>query len=186
MFIASSSWKVSVYLCSNGRTHVEDLKNLVEIQPPSGDLLLVVLRVESWGDPTPFIPFDELSLDICNGPRVEIALEGGSESMSRRAWTRRTRSVPLRSSPDQALDRYPPKTTQAQHSPVRQPLSPMWVRIWSKSFQMSKKHTPVVARRVLTKPKTALAGVTVKISARLGVSIAAVEAEVASSRSFGC
>ena len=46
VFVASSpwNWKVS---CSDDRMHVEDLKNPVEIRPPSGDRLLVVLRVES-------------------------------------------------------------------------------------------------------------------------------------------
>ena len=65
------------------RTQVGDPKNLVETQPPGADRLLVVLRVgQSSGDPTPFIPLDELSLDIRHGPGVENTLEGGSETMS--------------------------------------------------------------------------------------------------------
>ena len=40
-------WKVSGHLCSNDRTHVEDLKHPVEIRPPSGDRFLVALHVES-------------------------------------------------------------------------------------------------------------------------------------------
>ena len=53
-----------------------------ETQPPGGNRLLVVLRVESSGDPTLLISLDELSLDIRHGPGVESTLEGGSESMS--------------------------------------------------------------------------------------------------------
>ena len=45
-FVASSlrNWKVSTRLCSNDRTHVKDLENLVKARPPGGDLLSVVLR----------------------------------------------------------------------------------------------------------------------------------------------
>ena len=122
VFIASSfwKWKVSVCLCSNDRTHVGDPKNLVETQPPGADRLLVVLRVESSGDPAPFVPLDELSLDIRHGPGVENTLEGGSESMSLVLLTmpldlsRQARTgQALHSSPDQVLDRHWRKTTRA-------------------------------------------------------------------------
>ena len=58
VFVASSLWnsQVSTRLYSINRTHVKDLENPVEVQPPGGDLLSVVLRVESWGDSTPFTP----------------------------------------------------------------------------------------------------------------------------------
>ena len=58
LFVASSFWnlKVSTRLESNNRTYVKDLKNLVEVQSPGGDLLSVVLRVEPSEDYTPFTP----------------------------------------------------------------------------------------------------------------------------------
>ena len=59
-FIASSFWKrkISIGLYRNNETHVEDLKNLVEDQFPSGDHLFVVLRVETSRDHIPFTPLD--------------------------------------------------------------------------------------------------------------------------------
>jgi len=59
-FIASSFWKrkVSIGLYRNDETHVEDLKNLVEVQLPGGDRLFVVLRVETSRDHIPFTPLD--------------------------------------------------------------------------------------------------------------------------------
>ena len=58
MLVASSlcNLEVSTRLDSNDRTHVKDLKNLVEVQPPGGNLLSVVLRVEPSGDCIPFTP----------------------------------------------------------------------------------------------------------------------------------
>jgi len=60
LLIASSLWKrkVNTRLCSNDRTHVKGLKNLVEVQPPDRDRLFVVLRVEVSGDHVPFTPLD--------------------------------------------------------------------------------------------------------------------------------
>ena len=48
--------EVGVGHYSNERTHVNDLKNLVEVQLPGGDRLLVVLRVETPRDSVPFTP----------------------------------------------------------------------------------------------------------------------------------
>ena len=58
VFVASSlcNSKVSTRLYSNDRTHVKDLENPVEVQPPGGDRLFVVPRVEPSGDCTPFTP----------------------------------------------------------------------------------------------------------------------------------
>jgi len=58
VFVAGSFWnrKVSTSLYRKDRTHVEDLKDLVEVQLPGGDRLLVVLRAEVPRDRIPFIP----------------------------------------------------------------------------------------------------------------------------------
>ena len=58
MSFASSFWKrkVSAGLYSNDRTHVEGLKNLVEVRPPGSDRLFVAPRVEPSGDRIPFAP----------------------------------------------------------------------------------------------------------------------------------
>ena len=58
VFVASSlcNSTVSTRLDSNDRTHVKDLENRIEVQPPDGDLLSVVLHVEPPGDRTPFTP----------------------------------------------------------------------------------------------------------------------------------
>ena len=58
VFVARSlcNLKVSTHLYSNDRMYVKDLENLVEIQPPGGDLLSVALRVEPSGDYIPFTP----------------------------------------------------------------------------------------------------------------------------------
>jgi hypothetical protein len=55
-----SLWKrrVSAGLYSNDGTHVKDLKNLVEVQPPGGDCLLVIPRVEKSRDSISFTPLD--------------------------------------------------------------------------------------------------------------------------------
>jgi len=45
-------------LHSNNRTHLEDLKNLVEVQLPGGDRLLVFLRMETPGYKIASTPLD--------------------------------------------------------------------------------------------------------------------------------
>ena len=49
-------FEVSTRLDSNDGTHVKDLKNLVEVRPPGGDLLSVVHRMESPGECVPLTP----------------------------------------------------------------------------------------------------------------------------------
>ena len=58
LFVANSFWnrKVRTCLYQSGRTHVKDLKDLIEVQFPSGDRLFVVLRVEASRDYIPFTP----------------------------------------------------------------------------------------------------------------------------------
>jgi len=83
LFIASAFRKQEV---SNGhhssdRTHVEDLKNLFEAQPPVGDYFSVFLRVEMPKDRAPFIPLDKLLLNICCGPAIESIVIDSSRYM---------------------------------------------------------------------------------------------------------
>jgi len=49
---------VGTGLCSNSGTHLEDLKDFVEVQLPGSNRLLVVLHAETPGDNAPFIPLD--------------------------------------------------------------------------------------------------------------------------------
>ena len=49
-------------------THVKDIKNTVELQPPGSNRLFIVLRVIASGDRVPFTPFDGILLDLSNGP----------------------------------------------------------------------------------------------------------------------
>jgi len=71
--VASSVWKREV---SNGRTkvnrtHVEDLKNPGEVQPPSGDHFFIVLCVEESRHRIPFTPLDNLPLDFRHDPAIQ-------------------------------------------------------------------------------------------------------------------
>jgi len=54
----------------SGGTHVEDLKNILEAQPPAGDRLLFFPREEIPKEHVQFIPLDELPLNICYGPAI--------------------------------------------------------------------------------------------------------------------
>ena len=60
LFIVNAFWKqeINTRLSSDDRTHVKDLKNLVEVRPPGRDHLFVVLRVEVSRDHIPFAPLD--------------------------------------------------------------------------------------------------------------------------------
>ena len=84
MFIASSFWKqkVSDGHNSDDRTHVKDPKDIIEVQPPGGDRLLIFLCVQMPGDWIPFAPLDQPPLNICYRPGIESISVGGSRSMS--------------------------------------------------------------------------------------------------------
>ena len=50
---------------TSDRTYVKDLKNLVEVQPPSGDLfLIIVICMEMLGDHASFPLPDEIHFDL--------------------------------------------------------------------------------------------------------------------------
>lgn len=83
VFIASAfrEQEVSNGHYSSDRTHVEDLKNLFEAQPPVGDRFFVFLRMEMPKDRAPFIPLGKLLLNICYGPAIESITIDGSRYM---------------------------------------------------------------------------------------------------------
>ena len=83
VFIASSFWKrkVSDGHRSDDKTHVKDLKDIVEVQPPGDDRLLIFLCVQTPRDRIPFAPLDQLPLNICHRPGIESILVGGSRSV---------------------------------------------------------------------------------------------------------
>jgi len=56
--------------CRNDRTYVKDKEDPVEAQPPAGDRLSIVLRVESSRDCILFTPLDDLAPDIRHGPAI--------------------------------------------------------------------------------------------------------------------
>jgi len=60
VFVTGSFWnrKVSTSLHRKDRTHVKNLKDLVEVQLPGGDRLLVVLRAEVPRDRIAFVPLE--------------------------------------------------------------------------------------------------------------------------------
>ena len=55
----------------SGRTHLKDMKNPVQVQPPSSDRLIVVLPVETSRDRISFTPLDDVPLDLGHSPAIE-------------------------------------------------------------------------------------------------------------------
>ena len=54
--------------CRDDRTHVKDMNNPVEVRPPGGDCLFIVLRVILSRDHIPFPPLDDVPLDLVHSP----------------------------------------------------------------------------------------------------------------------
>ena len=52
-------------------THVGDVEDSVEVQPPGRDRPLIVLRVENSRDRTSFTPLDDAPLDLSHSPAIE-------------------------------------------------------------------------------------------------------------------
>ena len=59
----------------NDGTHVKDTKNLVEVQPPGGDRLFVVLRVVTPRDRITFVSLDDVPPDFVCNPIRELSEE---------------------------------------------------------------------------------------------------------------
>ena len=51
-------------------THVEDVENPIEVQPPGGDRPLIVLRVENSREYISFTPLDDAPLDLGHSPAI--------------------------------------------------------------------------------------------------------------------
>jgi len=52
-------------------THIEDVKDPVEVQPPGGDHLLIILRVEMSRDCISLARLDEVPLYLGHSPAIE-------------------------------------------------------------------------------------------------------------------
>ena len=79
MFIRIALWEGEV---NNGhhsrdRTHVKDLKNILEAQRPGSDRLFIFLRAETPIDHASFLPLRELPPNICYGPVIESIMMNG-------------------------------------------------------------------------------------------------------------
>ena len=57
-------------------THVEDVEDPVEVQPPGCDRPLIVLRVENSRDCISFTPLDDTPLDLGHSSTVENLVSG--------------------------------------------------------------------------------------------------------------
>ena len=70
--LASDFWKreVSNGYRSGNRTHVKDMKNLVQVQPPGGDLFLVVLYTETSRNRISISLLDDIPFDLSHNPGV--------------------------------------------------------------------------------------------------------------------
>jgi len=100
IFTGSAFWEgeVSNGHHSNDRTHIKDLKNILEALPPAGDHLFIFPRTKTPTDRTPFTPLGELPLDIRYSPAIESITINDSRYTSlvqltpaidllRRTWT---------------------------------------------------------------------------------------------------
>jgi len=65
---------------SKDRTHVKDLKNILEAQLPGSDRLFIFLRAETPTNHAPFIPLRELPPNICYGPAIERIIINGRDA----------------------------------------------------------------------------------------------------------
>ena len=138
--VASAFWERKVSSChypSDG-THVEDLKNLVQVHPPGSNRLFIFLRIEMPRDRIPFSPLGDILLNICHDPAVESIMSGGSRYMSlvkhtpkiglsHHTRTDQLRPVSSHSSLGQALGRRLCKATRVRHDPDHSPPSPSCV-----------------------------------------------------------
>jgi hypothetical protein len=62
-------------------THVEDVKDPIEVLPPSSNHILVVLRAKESRDRISFSPLDDLPLDLGHGSAIETSGEGTIHQM---------------------------------------------------------------------------------------------------------
>ena len=63
-------------LYRSGRTHTEHVEDSDEFQPPGGNCLFIVLRVEMSREYVPFTPLDDAPLNIGHSPTIEGPVSG--------------------------------------------------------------------------------------------------------------
>ena len=61
--------------CRGNGTHVEDTKNLLEVQLPGRDHVFIVLRVITSRDRVPSAPLCDVPLDLVHNPDPELGEE---------------------------------------------------------------------------------------------------------------
>ena len=66
--LEADGWQWS---CRSEGTHVEDVKNPVEVQPPGGYLLPIVPRVEQSRGHISFASLGDVPLDFCHSPAIQ-------------------------------------------------------------------------------------------------------------------
>ena len=119
------SWQRS---CGSGGTHVEYMKDPLEVRPPGGNRLFVVLRVEMSGNYVPFSPLDDVPMNLSRGPAIESSISASSRMSTAGQLTWSTAQLPptptdrvhpfvSRASPDQGLCRHQRRPARGRHSP---------------------------------------------------------------------
>ena len=61
-------------LCESYATHVEDMKDPVEVRPPGRDRLFVILRMEHPRDPISLTPLSDVLLDLGHSPVIRSSV----------------------------------------------------------------------------------------------------------------
>ena len=64
-------------------THVEDMKDSIQIRLPTRNLILVAPRANKSRDPAPLTLFDDLLLYFRDGPVIESAISGRTRDVYR-------------------------------------------------------------------------------------------------------
>ena len=64
-------------------THVEDLKDPIQVRLPTRNLILVVPRAKESRDAAPLTLFDDLLLDFRDGPVIESKISGRTRDVYR-------------------------------------------------------------------------------------------------------
>ena len=65
-------------------THVEDLKDPIQVRLPTRNLILVVFRAKKSRDTAPPTLFDDLLLYFRDGPAIESVISGRTRDVYRR------------------------------------------------------------------------------------------------------
>jgi len=172
------------------------MKDPVEFYPPSGNHLLVVLRVEKFGEETPFTLLDDVSVDLRHGPAIDNVVSKSCTISVPRFYSRCQLPNRLAYRPAELIQ------SPSVHPPVESPThigacQPELDKVGfvghrvlvSVSLEQISgeegKRTLIIVRRTLTVPKTAGAGVMLVASFMIFMaSMAALSDERVTSRRF--